>query len=73
MPNDYPFYEIAVAVKEYAEKGFSCYQKFTCSACGQRLTMEEPNVLYKEGHCDKCGHITNIEKQGCNYMLHMIV
>lgn len=33
--------------------------------------MEEPNILYKAGTCDKCGHVTDIEKQGCNYMLHI--
>lgn len=33
--------------------------------------MDEPNVLYKSGSCDKCGHITDIEKQGCNYLMHI--
>lgn len=32
--------------------------------------MEEPNVLYKTGTCCQCGHLTDIEKQGCNYMLY---
>lgn len=69
MAKDYPFAEIAEAVEKHAAKGAECYQKFTCASCGQRLTMEEPNVLYKTGTCDKCGHVTNIEEQGCNYLL----
>jgi hypothetical protein len=31
--------------------------------------METPNVFHKTGSCDQCGHITDIEKQGCNYLL----
>lgn len=43
------------------------HQKFTCSGCGQRLTIDEPNVLHAEGTCDKCPAVTKIEK--CNYLL----
>jgi hypothetical protein len=70
-PRDHPFEEIAKAIQEHAAHGRMCYQKFTCSGCGRRLSMEEPNVLYKTGHCDGCGAVTDIEKQGCNYMLHV--
>lgn len=68
-PMDHPLTEIEPAVRHHASLGRKCYQKFTCANCGQRLTMEEPNVLYTTGHCDKCGHITDIEKAGCNYLL----
>lgn len=73
MANNYPFDEIAKAVEDQANKGNYCFQKFTCANCGQRLTMEEPNVLYTTGTCDKCGHLTNIKEDGCNYMLHIPV
>lgn len=71
MPNynNYPFNEIAKAVERLAGLGWDCFQKFSCAKCGQRLTMDEPNVLYKTGTCDKCGHVTNIENDGCNYLL----
>lgn len=68
-PTDYPFAEIADAIPELIAKGFRVHQKFTCDACGQRLTMDEPNKLFKTGTCDKCWHITDIEKRGCNYLL----
>jgi hypothetical protein len=68
-PNDHPFEVIAEAVKAHALAGRECFQKFTCAKCGQRLTMEDPNVLYTKGHCDKCGHMTDIKAQGCNYLL----
>ena len=70
---DYPFTEIAEAIWKHAMDGNECFQKFTCANCGTRLTIDEPNVMYRTGHCDKCGHITDIEKQGCNYLLHAYV
>jgi hypothetical protein len=70
-PRDHPFEEIVAAIQRHAALGRMCYQKYTCSGCGLRLSMEEPNVLYKTGRCDGCGVVTDIEKQGCNYMLHI--
>jgi hypothetical protein len=67
--SDHPFYEVAAAVEEYIAGGATIYQKFTCAGCGNRLTMDVPNVLYKTGSCDRCDAITDIEEQGCNYML----
>jgi len=42
----------------------SVFFKFTCERCGNRLTFDVPNVLFKRGSCDKCGHITEIKKVG---------
>jgi hypothetical protein len=66
---DYPFYEVAKAADQLIAQGCAVYQKFTCSGCGARLSMDEPNVFHKMGTCDKCPAVTNIEKQGCNYMV----
>jgi DNA-directed RNA polymerase subunit RPC12/RpoP len=43
--------------------------KYTCEQCGERVTLSEPNVLYEEGECYKCGHKTPITKGG--YLLVM--
>lgn len=67
-PNDYPISEILEAINNLPPNS-SFYQKFTCSSCGVRNTMEQPNTLYAKGICEDCGKETNIEKQGCNYML----
>ena len=40
------------------------YFKFTCHACGQRCTMEEPNTLYESGECFVCNHVTPIKEAG---------
>ena len=67
--NDYPFYECSRAADKLIEEGHEVHQKFTCDGCGQRLTIEEPNVFHKLGACDKCNAITNIEYKGCNYLV----
>lgn len=72
---DYPFAEVAaqleVLVKDDPTLLF--FQKYTCSGCGNRLTMDVPNRLYTEGSCDNCPAITNILATGCNYMLVLTV
>jgi hypothetical protein len=67
--NDYPIEQCAEKAEQYIRNGARIYQKFTCEKCGQRLTMDEPNVFYETGDCDQCGHVTDIRKNGCNYMM----
>ncbi len=67
--HDYPLEEICEAVLEHIKRGATAYQKFSCEKCGERLTIEEPNKFYTEGHCDKCDHVTDLTKHGCNYLL----
>jgi hypothetical protein len=38
--------------------------KFTCQACGTRCTLSEPNILYENGECSFCGHVTPINEGG---------
>lgn len=67
---NFPFKEVIRQVDLIIGKGEAeVYQKFTCAGCGQRLTIDVPDTFYKEGKCDKCDATTNIEKDGCNYML----
>jgi hypothetical protein len=61
---DLPFEEAYRRAKYWISQGCIIFQKFTCEKCGQRLTMEMPNVFYRAGSCDKCGHITQIDKCG---------
>ena len=65
----HPFYEVAAAVEEHIEAGANVYQQFNCAGCGAKQTIDEANVFHKLGKCEECGHITNIEHDGCNYML----
>lgn len=38
--------------------------KFTCSHCGERCTLQEPNQLFENGECFACGKSTKIEFGG---------
>jgi hypothetical protein len=71
MFRDFPFEDCAAKADALAAAGHEVYQKFTCAGCGARLTMGEPNTFHVTGSCDKCNVITDIQKQGCNFMVHM--
>lgn len=73
MADDYPFDEVVAAVTRLRRDRpeAECYQKFTCAGCGNRLTIDEPYRFYTQGTCDKCDAVTDIEKQGCNYLIVM--
>lgn len=45
--------------------------KFTCPECGERCTLQEPNVLYENGECCSCGAVSPIQYGG--FTLHMIL
>ncbi len=68
---DFPFNDVLLKAKKLSEQGAHVYQKFTCTGCGQRLTMETPNVFHETGTCDKCEAVTDIRASGCNYMVHL--
>jgi hypothetical protein len=66
---DFPFDEVVEGAKRKIAAGFTVYQKFSCANCGTRLGIDEPNRFYTTGTCPECEHVTDIRKQGCNYMM----
>ena len=64
---DLPVEEIARQADEQIQKGFTIWQKWTCSHCGSRQTMEEPNLLYRSGRCQACDKVSVIVV--CGFML----
>jgi hypothetical protein len=69
MYKNFPFYEVAKEAEERIAQGWDVHQKFTCVKCNSRQTIEKPNVFYKKGTCEECRHVTDIELNGCNYMV----
>ena len=65
---DHPIQEILKTADELIKAGHEVFQKFTCDKCESRQTIDEPNVFYSSGKCEECGHVTDIEKKGCNYL-----
>ena len=66
----YPFDECAKQAAHYVNvMGAELHQQFNCSGCGVKQTMEVPNKMFTTGKCEECGHITDIRRDGCNYML----
>ncbi len=50
--------------ESWISKGAHVHQKFSCSTCGVRLTITEPNIFYKQGTCSDCGSLTEIAVAG---------
>ena len=67
--SDKPLLEIAAECDVLIADGMTIFQKWTCVHCGARQTMPDPNVLYVAGLCDKCTLLTNIEENGCGFMV----
>lgn len=72
---NYPIAECSMAIEDILRKHphAAVYQKWTCSGCGKRITGNTANQLFEQGHCEECGHITDLRKTGCNYAVHLAV
>ena len=65
-----PFNEVLQSANEYAAAGITTHQRFQCEACGNdTLGIAEPNTFYEYALCDKCNHVTNLRKNGCNFLI----
>ena len=64
----HPFHEVVKSAEEAAKMGGRVHQRFECEACGNdTLGIEEPYTFYEKGECDRCGHVTDLVKTGCNF------
>jgi hypothetical protein len=73
-PGDLPREQLALlAAKAIAENGgperAKALFKFTCQWCGQRCTLNEPNMLYEFGECCVCHKETKIDVGGFSLQL----
>jgi hypothetical protein len=66
---DFPFWEVAQQAQDMMRQGHTIHQKFTCSGCGTRQTMGEPNKFFTKGQCEECRKETNIVASGCNFVM----
>jgi hypothetical protein len=66
--NLYPLPECVERANKMVQEGWWTYQKFTCAHCKAVNTIDYPNVFYKKGRCQDCNAVTDLMKDGCNYM-----
>jgi len=71
--NLHPFYDCAARADQLVKQGHDVYQQFNCAHCGTKQTMERANYFTKFGDCEECGKRTNIEQDGCNYMVLSVI
>jgi hypothetical protein len=67
----YPLDECMLAARKFINLGYEVHQQFVCEHCGIKQTMGRENKFYTSGKCEECKQITNIVRNGCNYMLHL--
>lgn len=68
---EYNFEQLKKAMEDLISRGFTCYVKWTCEGCGERVTCTTSNAIFTEGyeHTEKkdgseCGFVTYPEKYG---------
>lgn len=66
----HPFYDCVGRAEQLIGAGADVYEQWNCAHCGAKQTMPDANVFYKLGKCEECSKETDIEKDGCNYMVH---
>lgn len=65
----HPFDKVIATARTHMLGGAKIHLQFNCEKCGVKQTFEEENYLSREGRCEECGHITSLEKNGCNLMV----
>jgi hypothetical protein len=66
--NLYLFTDVVKNAQSKTAEGWSTYQQFNCAHCHMKQTMPDADVFHKKGRCTECGQITDIERDGCNFM-----
>lgn len=64
----HPFADTALKASQMMERGAIIHQQFNCEHCGIKQTMAEPDKFFEQGECEECGKVTDLKKNGCNFM-----
>ena len=65
----HPFDETAADALKYVQEGWTVFQQFNCAHCGHQATIHRFRSLYTLGRAGECDQVTDIRKDGCNFML----
>lgn len=64
----HPFNEVVTNAEAQMNKGAAVYQQWLCAHCGAKQTMSDRDKFYTSGKCEECGKVTDIVRDGCNFM-----
>jgi len=63
--NDVSQEEIVELMNEYIDKGWTCFIKWTCENCRERVVCNTPNTFFTEGYLHEgCGFYSYPDKFG---------
>ena len=63
-----PFDQVVRNAETRMKDGWEIYQQWNCAHCGEKQTMPDKDKFFIQGRCEECGKITDIKKDGCNFM-----
>ena len=66
--NLHPFDEVVKNAEARMREGWTVRQQFNCAGCGAKQTMSDVNIFHVRGRCEECGQVTDIQRDGCNFM-----
>ena len=66
LPREELLQRADATIAEFKKQGIKAVVrfKFTCENCGERCTLVEPNILFEDGECCVCFHMTKITHGG---------
>lgn len=64
----HPFDDVVKNATAKIADGWTVYQQFNCAKCGAKQTMPDENRFYIAGRCEECDHVSDLRKDGCNFM-----
>lgn len=65
----HPFDDVIASARQRMLEGWTVHLQFNCAQCGVKQTFAEENYLSASGQCEECGHITSLQRDGCNFMV----
>jgi len=68
---NYPFHEVATAMIKHMLEGHTCFVKWTCGKCKERVISNESNRISSNMKHEECGHTTDIEVAGAGLLVMM--
>ena len=64
----HPWDDVVAHAEDKIRAGFNVYQQWNCQHCGAKQTMPDANHFYMSGICEECDSVTDIKKNGMNFM-----